>query len=112
MGEESKAGLLGVAVGTENPDVLNTRHLTNIGTFRAYCTAYLRSRKTVAQNMTLMTRQLDPTPEGLPLEIYAFANTTVWEDFEGIQADILDHLIAALPEFGLELYQYGVGFRA
>ena len=112
VGEESKAGLLGVAVGTENPDVLNTRHLTNIGTFRAYCTAYLRSRKTVAQNMTLMTRQLDPTPEGLPLEIYAFANTTVWEDFEGIQADILDHLIAALPEFGLELYQYGVGFRA
>ena len=72
VGEESKAGLLGVAVGTENPDVLNTRHLTNIGTFRAYCTAYLRSRKTVAQNMTLMTRQLDPTPEGLPLEIYAF----------------------------------------
>ena len=108
VGEESKAGLLGVASGLGNPDVLNARHLTNIGTFRAYCTAYLRSRKTVAQDMTLMTRLLEPTPQGLPLEIYAFANTTVWENFEGIQADILDHLIAALPEFGLELYQYGI----
>lgn len=105
VGEESKAGLLGVATNAVNPDVLNTRHLTNIGTFRAYCTAYLRSRKTVAQGMTLMTRQLEPTPQGLPLEIYAFANTTVWEDFEGIQADIFDHIMAALPEFGLELYQ-------
>ena len=73
---------------------------------------YLRSRKTVAQNMTLMTRLLEPTPQGLPLEIYAFANTTEWEDFEGIQADILDHLIAAMSEFGLELYQYGAGFKA
>ena len=105
VGEGAKAGLLGVAPGSVNPDVLNTRHLTNIGTFRAYCTAYLRSRKNVAQDLTLMTRQLEPTPQGLPLEIYAFANTTVWEDFEGIQADIFDHIIAALPEFGLELYQ-------
>jgi miniconductance mechanosensitive channel len=55
--------------------------------------------------MTLMTRLLEPIQLGLPLEVYAFANTTVWEDFEGIQADILDHLIAAMPEFGLELYQ-------
>ena len=105
VGEESKASLLGVAQGSLTPDVLNDRHLTNIGTFRAYCTAYLRSCKTVSQDMTLMTRLLEPTPLGLPLEIYAFANTVVWEDFEGIQADILDHLIAALPEFGLELYQ-------
>lgn len=105
VGEESKAGLLGIAQGSGSPDMLNARHLTNIGTFRAYCTAYLRSRKTVAQDMTLMTRLLEPTPLGLPLEVYAFANTTVWEDFEGIQADILDHLIAAMPEFGLELYQ-------
>ena len=110
----ARTGLNGndVPCGWFTVNATNVLSLTNIGTFRAYCTAYLRSRKTVAQNMTLMTRQLDPTPEGLPLEIYAFANTTVWEDFEGIQADILDHLIAALPEFGLELYQYGVGFRA
>ena len=97
----------GVAV-TENDTVtrLNGRHLTNIGTFRAFCTAYLRSRKTIAQNMTLMTRQLAPTPTGLPLEIYAFANTIKWEEYEDVQSDIFDFLIAALPEFGLSLYEY------
>lgn len=87
-------------------DMVNSRHLTNIGTFRAYCTAYLRSLGGVAQNMTLMTRQLQPTPEGLPLEIYAFTNKTEWITYEGIQADIFDHLIAVLPEFGLRLFQY------
>ena len=93
---------------SENDTVarLNGRHLTNIGTFRAFCTAYLRSRKTIAQNMTLMTRQLAPTPTGLPLEIYAFANTVKWEEYEDIQSDIFDFLIAALPEFGLSLYEY------
>jgi miniconductance mechanosensitive channel len=107
-GAPERADAVGVAPGAINPEVLNSRHLTNIGTFRAYCTAYLRSNKSIAQGMTLMTRQLEPTPQGLPLEIYAFANTTVWEDYEGIQSDIFDHVIAALPEFGLELYQYGV----
>ena len=107
-GAPERADAVGVAPGASNPEVLNSRHLTNIGTFRAYCTAYLRSNRSIAQNMTLMTRQLEPTPQGLPLEIYAFANTTVWEDYEGIQSDIFDHVISALPEFGLELYQYGI----
>lgn len=87
-------------------DMVNSRHMTNIGTFRAYCTAYLRSLSGVAQNMTLMTRQLAPTPEGLPLEVYAFSNKTEWVIYEGIQSDIFDHLIAVLPEFGLSLFQY------
>ena len=107
-GAPERTDAVGVAPGASNPEVLNSRHLTNIGTFRAYCTAYLRSNRSIAQNMTLMTRQLEPTPQGLPLEIYAFANTTVWEDYEGIQSDIFDHVISALPEFGLELYQYGI----
>ena len=108
VGEKpSPATILGVAPETDSTDVLNSRHLTNIGTFRAYCTAYLRSNKRIAQEMTLMTRQLEPTPQGLPLEVYAFANTVVWEEYEGIQSDIFDHIIAALPKFGLELYQYG-----
>lgn len=107
-GAPERADAVGVAPGVSDPEVLNSRHLTNIGTFRAYCTAYLRSNRSIAQNMTLMTRQLEPTPQGLPLEIYAFANTTVWEDYEGIQSDIFDHVISALPEFGLELYQYGI----
>ena len=107
-GAPERTDAVGVSPGASNPEVLNSRHLTNIGTFRAYCTAYLRSNRSIAQNMTLMTRQLEPTPQGLPLEIYAFANTTVWEDYEGIQSDIFDHVISALPEFGLELYQYGI----
>ena len=101
------AQYLGVAPEADSTDVLNSRHLTNIGTFRAYCTAYLRSNPLISQEMTLMTRQLEPTPQGLPLEVYAFANTVVWEGYEGIQSDIFDHIIAALPKFGLELYQYG-----
>ena len=113
VGEKpSPASYLGVAPEADSTDVLNSRHLTNIGTFRAYCTAYLRSNKNIAQKMTLMTRQLEPTPQGLPLEIYAFANTVVWEDYEGIQSDIFDHIIAALPKFGLQLYQYGAGYKA
>ena len=94
------------ASGNDAVTRLNGRHLTNIGTFRAFCTSYLRSRKTIAQNMTLMTRQLAPTPTGLPLEIYAFANTVQWEEYENIQSDIFDFLIASLPEFGLSLYEY------
>ena len=106
---EQKLSEIGEGSGvSENVTVtkLNGRHLTNIGTFRAYCTAYLRSRKTIAQDMTLMTRQLAPTPTGLPLEIYAFANTVEWIEYENIQSDIFDFLIASLPEFGLSLYQY------
>ena len=80
--------------------------LTNLGAFRAYCTLYLRSLSTISQSATLMTRQLAPTPEGLPLEIYAFTNVTQWVAYEGIQSDIFDHLIAILPEFGLEIFQY------
>lgn len=87
-------------------DMVNSRHMTNIGTFRAYCNAYLRSLSGIAQNMTMMTRQLEPTPHGLPLEIYAFANDTRWVVYENIQSDLFDHLIAVLPEFGLSLFQY------
>jgi len=86
---------------------LNGRRLTNIGTFRAYCCAYLKSNNLISKKMTLMTRQLQPTPEGLPLEIYAFTSTTEWLAYENIQSDVFDHLIAALPEFGLALYEYG-----
>jgi len=84
---------------------VNTRRITNIGTFRAYVERYLRSHPGIHQNMTLMVRQLAPTPEGLPLELYCFTNTVAWVNYEGIQADIFDHLLAILPEFGLQVYQ-------
>lgn len=88
-----------------NQSRYNKRRLTNIGTFRAYVEFYLRQHKGIAQNQTIMVRQLQPTSQGLPLEIYAFSNTTAWVAYEAIQSDIFDHLIAILPEFGLRVYQ-------
>ena len=85
--------------------VANVRLLTNIGTFREYVVRYLRNHPKVHQGMTLIVRQLDPTPEGLPLEIYAFSNDVDWVNYEGIQSDIFDHLIAVIPEFDLRLFQ-------
>lgn len=87
----------------------NTRRATNIGTFRAYVENYLRSHPGVHQGMTIMVRQLPPEPEGLPLEIYCFTNTTAWAVYEGIQSDIFDHLLAILPEFGLRVFQNPTG---
>jgi miniconductance mechanosensitive channel len=84
---------------------VNTRRLTNLGTFRAYCLAYLRHHPRIHQNMTILVRHLAPTPAGLPLELYCFTNTTAWNDYESIQADIFDHLLSILPEFDLQLFQ-------
>jgi miniconductance mechanosensitive channel len=85
--------------------VANARQLTNIGTFRAYIVRYLRDHPKVHRRMTLMVRQLDPTPEGLPLQIYVFSNDVDWVRYEGIQSDIFDHIIAIVPEFGLRVFQ-------
>lgn len=85
---------------------INGRHLTNVGTFRAYMEAYIRSREEIHQDkMSLLVRALAPGPQGLPIEIYAFTKTTVWAEFESIQADIFDHLLAAAHEFDLLLFQ-------
>ena len=83
----------------------NRRRLTNIGTFRAYVVAYLRAHPGIHDGMALMVRQLQPTAQGVPLELYCFTNTTVWAEYEGIQSDIFDHLLAILPEFGLCAFQ-------
>ncbi len=86
-------------------DPVNHRRVTNIGTFRAYVMAYLRAHPRIAQDMTMLVRHLQPTAHGLPLEIYCFTRTTAWAEYEGIQADIFDHLLAIMPEFGLRLFQ-------
>ena len=88
-----------------NQAIYNQRRLTNLGTFRAYIEFYLKQHPGIAQHQTIMVRQLQPTSEGLPLEIYAFSNTTSWVDYEAIQSDIFDHLIAIIGEFGLQVYQ-------
>jgi miniconductance mechanosensitive channel len=87
----------------------NRRRMTNIGTFRAYALAYLKSHPEVQPNMTCMVRQMQTTAQGIPLEIYCFTTTTVWADYERIQGDIFDYLLAVLPEFGLSLYQQPSG---
>ncbi len=87
----------------------NRRQLTNIGTFRAYVERYLRSHKGVHQGMTLLVRQMQPTPEGLPIEVYCFAKTVAWADYEGVQSDIFDHLYAIMPEFSLRTFQKPAG---
>lgn len=84
--------------------------LTNVGIFRAYMMAYLQQRDDLHQtDLTLLVRQLDPGPTGLPLEVYAFTKTTAWEDYEAIQAEIFEHLVAAAPAFGLEVFQQPTG---
>ncbi|WP_369812646.1 mechanosensitive ion channel family protein [Alkalimonas collagenimarina] len=93
----------------QGQEPVNTRRITNLGSFRAYVERYLRSHQHVHQHMTLIVRQLAPTPDGLPLEIYCFTNTTAWVAYEGIQSDIFDHLFAILPEFGLRMYQHPSG---
>lgn len=86
-------------------NIYNTRRLTNIGTFRAYCQEYLKHNKNITQDFTCMVRQLEPTSEGLPLEVYAFSNDTNWVSYEGIQADIFDHLLSIISIFDLKVYE-------
>ncbi len=86
-------------------EAADTRRLTNIGTFRVYIERYLRNHPGVNQDMLQIVRQLQPTANGLPLEVYCFTATTAWAAYEGIQSDIFDHLLAIAPEFGLRVYQ-------
>lgn len=89
--------------------IINGRHLTNIGTFRAYIEQYLKNHPRVHHDMTLIVRQLQPTENGLPIEVYVFANDTKWENYEAIQSDIFDHILAVVSEFDLRVYQSPTG---
>ncbi len=87
-------------------EVVNGRRLTNLGTFRAYVVAFLRQHPQIHKNgMTLMVRQLAPGERGVGIELYCFTTTTVWTEYETIQADIFDHLLAITPHFGLRVFQ-------
>ncbi len=88
---------------------LNGRRLTNLGTFRIYIEEYLKSHPLIRKDMTLMVRQLQPTAEGLPLEVYCFVADTRWVPYERVQADIFDHILAAAPEFDLRIFQKPTG---
>lgn len=102
---ESLAG----SVDGQADTAVNMRRLTNIGTFRAYAARYLQKHPQVHKGMTLMVRQLSPGPQGVPIELYCFTTTTAWGEYEDIQADMFDHLLAIIPEFGLRLFQQPAG---
>jgi miniconductance mechanosensitive channel len=92
--------------GDRDPSInADIRRLTNVGTFRAYIHQYLKHHPKIHEGQTLIVRQLEPTPYGLPIEIYCFTNLTDWAVYEGIQSDIMDHLLAIAPDFGLRAFQ-------
>jgi len=93
----------------ETPIALNAPRLTNVGTFRAYLSSYLNAHPDIRNDLTQIVRQLEPTSEGLPIEIYAFTNTTDWNEYEDIQSDIFDHVLAILSEFGLRAHEAPTG---
>lgn len=98
----------------QGKEPVNTRRMTNLGAFRAYMVNYLRASARIRQDLTMIVRHMDPGPDGLPIEIYGFTNTVNWVAYEGIQSDIFDHLLAILPEFGLQVFQQpsGLDMRA
>ncbi len=108
-GKEKELNDWNQAQNIDDSEMVNGRRMTNIGTFRAYVTEYLRRHPMVKQDMTCMVRQLKPGENGLPIEIYAFSCDQRWVEYEGIQGDIFDHILAVMPEFGLRVFQNPTG---
>ena len=94
---------------TQGSSLLNGRQQTNIGLYRKYIDFYLRNHPEIDNDFTLMVRQLQPTTQGLPLEVYCFSATTEWTEYEAVMADIFDHLYAATRHFDLALFQSPTG---
>ena len=93
---------------TDKSLLLNGRNMTNIGLFRRYAMAYLQSHPKINPDLTLMVRQLAPTPQGVPLEVYVFVKDKVWVNYEGIMSDIFDHFLAAISFFELECFEFSL----
>ena len=97
------------AAKVDNASLVNGRRMTNIGTFRAYVESYLRNHPMINLNMTFLVRQLNPTESGLPIEIYVFNKDKAWANYEAIQANIFDHILAVVAEFDLRIFQNPTG---
>lgn len=89
--------------------MINGRNMTNIGTFRKYLEHYLLNHPFVHKDMIMMVRQLSPSPDGIPIEVYCFTSDIRWVAYEGIQADIFDHILAVVPKFDLRIFQHPTG---
>jgi miniconductance mechanosensitive channel len=108
MGKEEFAEY-GVILGDDDVGLADRRGFTNLRVFRAYVIGYLRNHPLINQDLMLMVRLLEPTPHGLPVEIYAFSKETEWVSHEMVQSDIVDHVLGVAPEFGLKAFQYPAG---
>ena len=97
------------SLSLEEDVVTNGRKMTNLGTFRKYLEEYLQRHPKIDKDMTFLVRHLQPTDKGLPLEIYVFSKDQAWTKYEAIQADIFDHILAIMPEFGLRVFQDPTG---
>jgi miniconductance mechanosensitive channel len=106
---EKEADLTEANRPVEDADPVNARRLTNVGMLRAYIVRYLRNHPLINQEMTLLVRQREPTADGLPIQIYCFTATTDWAQYEDIQSDIFDHILAIVPEFGVRVFQHPSG---
>lgn len=93
-------------INKDKMTILDERKLTNIGIFRYYIDAWINANPDININMTHMVRQLQPGPTGMPIQIYCFSANKEWVSYEKLQADIFDHIMAVLPEFGLKVYEY------
>lgn len=102
---QEELALFNQKIGITDSHAINGRSLTNIGVFRKYVELYLHENPNINLDLTCMVRQLEPTAEGLPIEIYAFSKDKAWENYEAIMADIFDHLLAIIPQFDLEVFQ-------
>ncbi|WP_111682608.1 mechanosensitive ion channel family protein [Winogradskyella tangerina] len=94
--------------GIDKSVLINGRNLTNFGVFRKYLQTYMDNHSAINKDMTLMVRQLEPTPQGIPMEIYAFSSDIRWQNYEFIMADIFDHVLASVKFFDLEIYELAV----
>jgi len=109
-GKEKEIDAFNKANNIDNSIVVNGRRMTNLGTFRAYLQSYLRRHPKINSDMTFLVRHLHPTETGLPVEIYVFSSDQEWTNYESIQADIFDHILAVLPEFDLRVFQNPSGY--
>lgn len=94
--------------GVDKSILINGRNLTNFGVFRKYLQTYMDNHSAINKEMTLMVRQLEPTPQGIPMEIYAFSSDIRWENYEYIIGDVFDHVLASVNYFDLEIYELAV----
>lgn len=95
--------------GIDESVLVNGRRQTNIGIFRAYLNGYLHNHPSVNNNMTFLIRQLQPTEKGIPIEVYVFSKIQEWAQYEDLQSDIFDHILAVIPQFELRVYQNPTG---